>query len=149
MMKDSRDKIYIKTSKIHQRGIFARKNIEKDIPVVQYTGRKLTKKQSDRSNSWYIFEVNKRFDIEGRNIARYMNHSCDPNCEAYIVNNNEVWIYSLRSIERGEELTYNYGYEADSFEDYLCNCLAKNCIGYMLDQDHWHIVRKAKKKTKK
>ena len=60
----------------------------------------------------YVFELNKKYDIDGgvaRNYARFINHSCDPNCEVEITN-NEIWISSIKRIKKYTELTYNYGY---------------------------------------
>src|SRR4030095_822848 len=64
------------------------------------------------SGNAYIFQFNERYDIDGttlRNKARYINHSCDPNCET-LQTQRAIWIMALRDIKAGEELTYNYGY---------------------------------------
>ena len=93
------------------------------------------------TGSVYIFELNKKYDIDGSplyNKARYINHSCDPNCEVDIVN-NEIWISSIKNIKKGEELSYDYGYEFDSedYKDHSCKCGSDNCIGYIISSDDW------------
>jgi uncharacterized protein len=70
-----------------------------------------------------------RYDIDGKtlkNTARYINHSCDPNCEA-VVTKRTIWIVALRDIQAGEELSYNYGLTA---KQYRCRCGSKNCWGF-------------------
>ena len=67
----------------------------------------------------YIFELNKKYDIDGffrYNKARYINHSCNPNCEVDIIN-DRIWISSIKNIRKGQELSYDYGYEFDK-EDF-------------------------------
>ena len=115
-----------KKSKIHGTGIIANCNIKKGVKIIQYIGEKVTKKEGDirsaarikkylnkkNEGSVYIFELNKRYDIDGcftYNKARYINHSCSPNCEVDIIK-NEIWISSIKKIKKGEELSYDYGY---------------------------------------
>jgi|TARA_B110000444_G_C18747753_1_gene551150 SET domain-containing protein len=149
-----------KKSKIHGTGIVASIDIKKNIKIIQYIGDKITKKEGDRRSakriknflnkknegSVYIFELNKKYDIDGfplYNKARYINHSCSPNCEVDIIN-NEIWIISIKSIKKGEELNYDYGYpfDADDFSDHACKCNSKNCIGYIISQDDWPKYKK-------
>ncbi len=155
----------IKNSKIHGTGIFAKKKILKREKIIQYIGQKITKSEGDvRSEkrikkylnskitgSVYIFELNSRYDIDGSflyNKARYANHSCKPNAEVEI-KNNEIWILSRRKIEIGEEITYDYGYEfdKDDFKDHICKCNSDNCIGYIISKDDWKKYRYYLKKT--
>ena len=101
----------VRKSKIHGFGIIASKNISKNQKIIQYIGEKITKLEGDKrsekrirkyinsnqTGSVYIFELNKRYDIDGTpkyNKARYINHSCDPNCEVEI-SKNEIWIKSI------------------------------------------------------
>ena len=98
----------------------------------------------------YIFELNKKYDIDGSplyNKARYINHSCSPNCEVDIIK-NEIWISSIKSIKKGEELNYDYGYpfDKDDFSDHKCKCKTKKCIGYIISQDDWSKYKKHIKK---
>lgn len=142
----------VKRSSIHNRGIFAKHDIPNDTPIIEYVGEKITKAESRRRGdalmekskktgcaAVYVFTLNKRYDIDGgkgRNPARYINHSCDPNCEAYIIR-GRIWIYSLREIKAGEELTYNYGFDADTWDDHPCRCGSKRCIGYIVEEKQW------------
>jgi len=142
----------VKRSSIHNRGIFAKHDIPNDSPIIEYVGEKITKAESRRRGdalmekskktgcaAVYVFTLNKRYDIDGgkgRNPARYINHSCAPNCEAYIMR-GRIWIYSLREIKAGEELTYNYGFDADTWDDHPCRCGSKRCIGYIVEEKQW------------
>ena len=145
----------VRRSKIHGPGVFAKKNILKNTKVIQYIGEKITRSEGNKRSekrlkkylhsqtdgSVYIFELNKKYDIDGNpkyNKARYINHSCDPNCEVDIIN-NEIWISSIKKIKKGEELSYDYGFEfdKDDFKDHICKCGSKNCIGYIISSDDW------------
>tara|TARA_Y200000002_G_scaffold380502_1_gene392129 strand:- start:408 stop:902 length:495 start_codon:yes stop_codon:yes gene_type:complete len=145
----------LKKSKVHGKGIFATRNIKKNRKIIQYIGEKVLKKEGDKrsakrikeylnsskTGSVYIFELNKKFDIDGSplyNKARYVNHSCDPNCEVDI-KDDEIWIRSIKNLSKGTELTYDYGYEFDKndYKDHICKCGSKNCIGYIISSDDW------------
>ena len=159
----------VRRSKIHGTGVFAKKNIPKNTKIIQYIGEKITKKEGDKrsakrikeylnseeTGSVYIFELNKKYDIDGSpkyNNARYLNHSCNPNCEVDVIN-NEIWISSTKNIKLGAELTYDYGYafDSDDYKDHLCKCGSKDCIGFIISSDQWekylkHVKRIVKKK---
>ncbi len=159
----------VKRSKIHGTGVFSTKNIPKNTKIIQYIGEKISKSEGDRrsaarikkylnskkTGSVYIFELNKQFDIDGSpnyNKARYINHSCEPNCEVDIIK-NEIWISSIKNIKKGDELHYDYGYsfDKDDYKDHLCKCGSKNCIGFIISSDEWekylkHIKKIIKKK---
>ncbi len=145
----------VKNSKIHGRGIVATKNIKKSTRIIQYVGEIVSKKEGDkrsgnrikkylksnRTGSVYIFELNKKYDIDGffgYNKARYINHSCNPNCEVEI-SNDQIWICSIKRIKKGEELSYDYGYAFDKndYKDHECKCGSKYCIGYIISSDDW------------
>ncbi len=156
-------------SAIHGHGVFAKKNIKKNIKIIQYIGEKISKSEGDKrseirlkkylnsnmTGSVYIFELNNKFDIDGSflyNKARYINHSCNPNCEVNI-EKNEIWISSIKYIKKGEELSYDYGYSFDKedYKDHVCKCGSNNCIGYIISSDEWkkylsHIKKIVKKK---
>ena len=95
--------------------------------MIEYTGTPMTNAEREASNSLYLFEIHSRLTIDGSprwNTARYINHSCKPNCEIEIYK-NRVWIFALRNIKPGEELGYDYG--EDYVEAYLagkCKCAA-------------------------
>ena len=155
-----------KKSKIHGIGITASNDIKKNKKIIQYIGDKITKKEGDKRSaarikkylnkknegSVYIFELNKTYDIDGSplyNKARYINHSCDPNCEVDIIK-NEIWISSIKKIKKGEELSYDYGYlfDKDDYSDHVCKCSSIKCIGYIISQDDWPKYKKYLKKIK-
>ena len=132
-------RVWVGQSRISGQGLFASQNIKKGTKIIEYTGEKITKPESNkrlaRGNN-YIFELNDRWDIDGSpldNIARYINHSCDPNCEVEKTTRS-IWIVALRNIKVGEELSYNYGFEA---KKYRCTCGASNCCGYILGEEYW------------
>jgi SET domain-containing protein len=94
--------------------------------VIEYTGRPLGEEEKFTSRSKYLFDLENGVTIDGAvrtNKARYINHSCRPNCEAD-VHKGHVWIHATRAIKPGEELSYDYG--ETYFNAYLagkCRCL--------------------------
>ena len=152
-----------KKSGVHGSGLFASQNIKKGSKIIEYVGDKVTKKEGDRradihlnkakrninNGMVYVFELNKRYDIDGSvkyNLARLINHSCSPNCEV-VIDNNEIWILAIKKIKKNAELSYNYGYAYDEdYVDHICKCGSSKCVGYILDEDHWLKLKKAKKK---
>lgn len=136
----------VRISQIHRKGVFATLPIQKGERLIEYTGRKLTPAQTDRSQSDYIFMLNKKICIDGKNTARYINHSCAPNCEAEI-DRGRIWIKTFRNIKEGEELVYNYSYDLKESKDYPCACGAKQCAGFILDETRWPKLKKTQKKA--
>jgi SET domain-containing protein len=148
----------IRTSPIHGRGLYARKFIEKDTWIVQYVGEKVDKTESDRRSTdllerakedggarVYMFILNDECDIDGNvesNDARLVNHSCDPNTEAQIWADKEIWFIALRDIQPGEELFYNYGFDLETWEEHPCQCGAERCVGYIVDEELWPQLRR-------
>lgn len=109
-------------------GLFAKVPFRKGDFVIEYTGEMVSSKEADDRNSLYLFDVNARWviDAAGReNLARYINHSCEPNCKPE-VRGKRILIFAKRLIRPGEELTYNYGKEY--FNEYIkpkgCRCQA-------------------------
>jgi SET domain-containing protein len=150
--------IFKKKSRIHGYGIFAKMDIPQGTRIIEYIGEKITKVESERRGpllieyakdhhergAVYIFELNKKYDIDGHvyyNTAKYINHSCDPNCEAEIIRGH-IWIIAKHDILRGQELFYNYGYDLATFEDHPCRCGSARCVGYIVDEDHWPDLKK-------
>ena len=64
-------------------------------------------------------------------LPRHINHSCAPNCESQMIR-GRIWIVALRDIARGEELSYDYGYNLQNFLDHPCKCGAPECVGYIV-----------------
>ncbi len=150
----------LKKSKVHGSGIFATKDIQKGKRIIEYIGEKVPRSEgnkrsekrikkylgSEKEGSVYIFELNSKYDIDGSplyNKARYINHSCNPNCEVDIID-GKIWISSIKKIKKGEELNYDYGYEfdKDDYKDHVCMCGSKECIGYIISSDQWHRLKK-------
>src|SRR5208283_1452802 len=102
-------------SVIHGTGGFAKMDIAAGTRVIEYVGEKITKAESLRrceSANEYIFSLGDESDLDGNvpwNPARFLNHSCDPNCEVEWAGEH-LWIIAKRDIRAGEELTFNYGY---------------------------------------
>ena len=150
-------------SSIHQTGLFASRDIQRGTKIIQYIGEKISKEESTRrAVQWeekaretnkgmvYIFELDEDWDIDGRmddNLARYMNHSCEGNCEA-VNYDGEIWVVARRDIPEGEELAYDYGYDMEHFLDHPCNCGADNCIGYIVRESQRKKVKKLLKSKK-
>ena len=112
-------------------GLFTDDPIKRGKFVIEYYGIPLTREQADERGGKYLFEINSRKVIDGSpryNTARYLNHSCRPNCETDIVK-GKIYIYAKRNIKEGEELTYDYGkeYVDDFIKPYGCKCL--KCLG--------------------
>lgn len=157
------DFIKEKTSGIHNKGIFASRFIPKGTKIIQYVGERISKEESEKradmvleesknnkeKGAVYIFELNKKYDLDGNvpyNTARFINHSCDPNCESENID-EEIWIIAIKNINKGEELTYNYGYDVDNFEEHPCLCGSSNCVGYIVDESQWSKLSKTLKKN--
>jgi uncharacterized protein len=75
------------------------------------------------------------------NPARFINHSCMPNCEASI-EDGRIWITALRDIEPGDELTFNYGYDLDDYKGYPCRCGTSECVGFIVAEEFFDHVRR-------
>lgn len=145
------------SSKTHGQGLYAATKIPKGTHIIEYIGEKITKAAAQRrSEQWdsiartkgfgvvYIFELNKRQDIDGNvdyNLAKYINHSCEPNCESVNIRGH-IWIVARRNIEENEELSYDYGYDMEYFREHPCLCRSNNCIGYIVRKDQRKKVKK-------
>lgn len=105
------------------RGLFSNSRIRNGACIIEYVGRPLEEEEKCTSRSRYLFDLENGVTIDGwwpGNKARYINHSCDPNCEAS-VHRGRVWIHAIRDIEPGEELSYDYG------ETYFNAFIGANC----------------------
>jgi SET domain-containing protein len=116
-------------SKIHRWGVFATERIPKNKRVIHYAGEKISNRESLKRERRYIqnghiwcFKLTNRTVIDagvGGNVARFINHSCTPNC--YIdIKKGIIWIRAARTIRRGEELTYDYNTDGDGL--IKCRC---------------------------
>jgi SET domain-containing protein len=145
---ENRDFIRVGRSRIHGRGVFAKRKIPKGTRVIEYLGERILVEEFCRDPEGteparvYALYLDENTVIDGAlngNDARFVNHSCDPNCEAYCVD-ERVYIYAMSDIARGEELTFDYklavmrnrpGDIQDS-NAHICRCGSANCRGTML-----------------
>lgn len=135
-------------SGIHGKGVVATEHISAGRRLIEYTGERISNAEADRRYPFdpsedqhtFLFSVNKRTIIDaahGGNAARFINHSCDPNCEA-VIERGRVFIEALRDIEPGEELGYDYWFILDEPHNkanralYPCRCGSANCRGTLL-----------------
>ncbi len=139
----------VKTSVVHGNGVFARRKIPAGERIVEYRGERIAwlaaqKRAADEGgpiSHTFFFSLADGRVIDGAregNEARFINHSCEPNCEPLEHEDGRVFIYSLMDIARGEELTYYYAliYEerhtAAIKRAFPCHCGSPNCTGTML-----------------
>jgi len=138
----------VRQSRIHGRGVFAARQIRKGTRIIEYVGERVTHAEADRryedrpadDNHTFLFIVDARTVIDAGvdgNAARYINHSCSPNCET-VTEKRRIFIEAIRTIRAGEELSYDYqiqrepGDGPDIDEIFACRCGAENCRGTML-----------------
>jgi len=140
--------IEVRASPVHGLGVFAAQRIRKGTRVIEYLGERVSHAEADRryedkdanDNHTFLFIVDERTVIDAGvngNAARFVNHACRPNCES-VIENRRVFIDALRTIEPGEELTYDYqiAREPDDPPDvdeiFACRCGLEGCRGTML-----------------
>ncbi|MEZ5544924.1 MAG: SET domain-containing protein-lysine N-methyltransferase [Lysobacteraceae bacterium] len=149
------DLIVRRRSKIHGNGVFAACNISAGTELVEYRGDRMTHDEADdkygdtlETGHTFLFTLNDDYIIDGNrngNIARWINHSCDPNCEAVLLEHegndrrrDKVFIHAKRDLKQGEELTYDYGivlsvpHTGKLKKLWACRCGARDCTGTML-----------------
>jgi hypothetical protein len=138
----------IKPSPIQGLGAFATERIRRGTRLIEYTGERMTPDEADRRypddgdqrHHTYLFAIDDDVVIDaavGGNDARFINHSCAPNCDA-VIDDKRIFIEAIRDIEPGEELTYDYAYVLDERHTptakrrYPCNCGSSRCRGTIL-----------------
>ena len=145
---DATENVVVRQSAIHGSGAYARCDLAKGTMVIEYVGEKISKGESARridADNEYIFTLDDDHDLDGNvpwNPARFINHSCAPNCEAEI-DGHRVFITALRDIQAGEELSFNYGYDLVDYRSHPCRCGATECVGFMVAEEHFERVRRA------
>jgi SET domain-containing protein len=155
-----------RNSTIHGRGVYAVAPIKKGTRILEYLGERIShgeadaryEKKGDDDGHTFLFIASNRTVIDAGvdgNDARFINHSCNPNCET-VIENSRVFIDAIRNIKPGEELGYDYQLTWESTDDpaelalYACRCGAKKCRGTMLDKEPLDKRKvEAKKKAKK
>ena len=127
-------------SNIHAEGCFTTVPIKNGAQVVEYGGPRLTTDEADamyqKQARTYLFGLSDgKHVIDGHGVAAFINHSCDPNCEAHEVD-GRVLIISIRDISAGEELTYDYNlYDGELDDPSPCACGSKKCRGTMYSEE--------------
>jgi hypothetical protein len=139
----------LRGSEIHGLGGFARKQIPKGTRVIEYRGEKISNAEADKryddskmkEHHTVLFILNKKQCVDaafGGNEARFINHSCDPNCEV-IISRGRIWIEAGKDIDPGTEILYDYDYDDDpkytdaDYRFYGCQCGSKNCRGTIVN----------------
>lgn len=151
-------KVRLARSGVHGHGLFARVPLAKGEHVIEYVGERVTKAEAWRREQKrlarlaaggdgcvYVFELNQRHDIDGGvswNLARRINHSCEPNCEVQVIR-GRIWIVAVRPIATGEELAYDYGFDYADWREHPCRCGAATCPGYIVKSTQRWRVRRA------
>lgn len=138
----------IRESPIQGVGAFATRSIPASTRLIEYTGEALTSAQADERypdtlderHHTYLFAIDDDVVIDaavGGNDARFINHSCDPNCDA-VIDDGRIWIETIRTVETGDELAYDYAYTLDERHTpaakrrFPCMCRSANCRGTIL-----------------
>ena len=141
-------RIVVRRSGIHGRGVFARRPIREDETVCEYKGERISEEEIGRRypeimdgiNHTFVFGIELDVNIDGGakgNIARWINHSCDPNCDTY-ERDQRIFVRAIRNIRPGEELSYDYAIEAGEpitravKARWPCWCGARKCRGTVL-----------------
>src|SRR5687768_8947527 len=152
----------VRNSRIHGKGVFAKRPIRKGTQIVEYTGKIVSREEADEIGSTTVnghthtmlFTIDEDRVIDGNvgGDAKYINHSCDPNCEAVQYDDDTIFIEALKSIPKGQEITYDYHLEVPGKitdkvkKEYECFCGSANCRGTQIAAS---ILEKQKKKEEK
>ena len=154
----------LKRSSIHQKGMFAARDIPKGEPIIEYVGERIDKAESERrcldqeakgrksgGAMVYVFDLNAEYDLDGNvpdNPAKYINHGCEENCEA-VNEDDRIFIYAKRDIRKGDELLFDYGYDIEHWEDHPCRCGSPKCVGYIVAKSQRSELKKRLKAREK
>jgi uncharacterized protein len=152
----------VRMSKIHGRGVFARRPIRTGTKVIEYTGPIVSEKEADKigittengHSHTMLFQLDKGRVINGNEggDARFVNHGCDPNCETE-QDGDRIFIKAIRAIKKGEELVYDYHLQVpgkitdEVRKEYACFCGSPKCRGTQIAADL--LAKQAKKDEKK
>jgi len=145
---DKQPRLEVRASPVHGLGVFAAQRIRKGTRVIEYLGERVSHEEADRryedkdanDSHTFLFIVDERTVIDAGvngNEARFVNHACRPNCES-VIENRRVFIDALRTIEPGEELTYDYQIAREPDDPpnvdriFACRCGFEGCRGTML-----------------
>ena len=144
--KRRRPRVVVRGSAIHGKGVFATRAIAKGERIIEYKGKLITEEAADErygddeGNHTFLFLLDNDMVIDanrGGNSARWINHSCSPNCEP-VEEGNRLYIHAIRNIRAGEELSYEYNlviedrYTPAIKRLYACRCGTRKCQGTFL-----------------
>ena len=138
----------VRRSRVHGRGVFATRRIARGTRVIEYLGDRVSHREANRryarkpveDNHTFLYIVDRGVVIDAGvdgNDARFINHGCEPNCES-VTEDRRIFIEAIRTIQPGEELTYDYSIGRDKDdppnvdEIWACHCGASECRGTML-----------------
>jgi uncharacterized protein len=150
----------VRHSRVHGHGVFARRRIRRGTTIVEYLGDRVSHDEANtryedkdpRDGHTFLFTVDAKTVIDAGvdgNEARFINHGCDPNCQAVDIG-KRIYIEALRTLQPGEELAYDYAIQRDEDDPpdvdviFACRCGAKNCRGSMLEARKKPRARKKK-----
>lgn len=145
-LEGSTDLMIVARSGIEGTGGFARRFIPAGTRVIEYTGDRIDKQESTRrceAGNAFIFNLTEDCDLDGNvpsNPARFLNHSCAPNCDAEQID-DRIWIVTTRDVQAGEELTFNYGYDLEDYRSHPCLCGTRTCVGYIVAEEFHETIR--------
>lgn len=146
MKQEWRNNVYLARSKIQGLGLYAARDLEKHTMVIEYIGEIIRtelaetreKQYEARNRGIYMFRLDEERVVDATlcgGLARYINHSCNPNCVAEIVEverDLRIIIFAKRRISRGEELAYDYKFDIEDDQHKIaCACGAPNCRKWM------------------
>ena len=155
----------VRSSDIHGRGVFAARRIRKGTRIVEYRGERIDNDEADqrydetdmKRHHTFLFTLDGKTVIDGAiesggGDASFINHSCEPNCEA-VITDKRIYIQALTTIEPGTELAYDYQYERTGDNDdelakfYFCECGSDGCRGSIMKpaKRQWRKRKNSKK----
>ena len=156
----------VRSSDIHGRGVFAARRIRKGTRIVEYRGERIDNDEADqrydetdmKRHHTFLFTLDGKTVIDGAiesggGDASFINHSCEPNCEA-VITDKRIYIQALTTIEPGTELAYDYQYERTGDNDdelekfYFCRCGTDGCRGSIMKPAKKRQRRKRKNSKK-
>ncbi|XP_015739338.1 histone-lysine N-methyltransferase 2A isoform X4 [Coturnix japonica] len=145
LKKTSKEAVGVYRSPIHGRGLFCKRNIDAGEMVIEYSGNVIRSILTDKREKYYdskgigcyMFRIDDSEVVDATmhgNAARFINHSCEPNCYSRVINidgQKHIVIFAMRKIYRGEELTYDYKFPIEPSNKLPCNCGARRCRRFL------------------
>ncbi|KAM3922156.1 histone-lysine N-methyltransferase 2A isoform 1-T1 [Leptodactylus fuscus] len=146
LKKTSKEAVGVYRSPIHGRGLFCKRNIDAGEMVIEYSGNVIRSTLTDKREKYYdgkgigcyMFRIDDSEVVDATmhgNAARFINHSCEPNCYSRVIpidGQKHIVIFAMRKIYRGEELTYDYKFPIEDASNKLaCNCGTKKCRKFL------------------